>query len=71
MSRRLPAGGCLVNLTQVFAGVVDQRLLLLLIVERLILQLGTLQSEQFNRFTFDSYATDTNFHEITDNTVGG
>ena len=33
------------NLTQVFAGVVDQRLLLLLIVERLILQLGTLQSD--------------------------
>ena len=59
------------NLTQVFAGVVDQRLLLLLIVERLILQLGTLQSEQFNRFTFDSYATDTNFREIIDNTVGG
>ena len=42
MLRRLPIGGCFLDLTQVFAGVVDQRLLLLLIVERLILQLGTL-----------------------------
>ena len=61
---KAPFGGCFLNLTQVFAGVVDKRLFLLLIVERLILQLGTLQTDQFNIFNFDSYVTDMNCREI-------